>query len=138
MSPIFSASTPRAERRQPRAVMDHTLEMKLGCLTPQIISFTGSRPATDERTCIAPRLWLGETLHGQGKTALAAADADVLKAHRAHAVSVEQVLGVNHDRPREGALDAIEVQGAEFRPAGANHESVGTFRCVIRRLAVAD
>jgi Bleomycin resistance protein-like N-terminal len=44
------------------------------------------------------------------KCCLRATNAQILKAQRLHARTIEQVLGINHDRPADDALDAVEIQ----------------------------
>jgi hypothetical protein len=51
---------------------------------------------------------------------LAAAHADVLESHGAKAHRVQQIFGIDDDRLLEQVLDAVEVEGAELGPAGAD------------------
>jgi hypothetical protein len=60
---------------------------------------------------------------------LAAPDANVFESQRAQASGIEQILGIDNDRPLEQVLDAVEIQGAKFRPARAHHQGIGTFGC---------
>ena len=72
-----------------------------------------------------------------GSLVLRAAHAQVLKAQRLHARTIEQVLGVNNHRVADDAADAIKIERPEFRPAGAEHQSVRAFSHGIRLIAVA-
>src|SRR3954470_9659319 len=58
---------------------------------------------------------------------LSPAHAHVLEAHGAHTAGVEDVLWVYDHRVAHGPLDAGEVEGAEFRPASADDNSVTAF-----------
>ncbi len=55
---------------------------------------------------------------------LAAADADVLESQGAQASRIQQILGVYYERIFQEVLDAIEIEGAELWPAGADDQRV--------------
>src|SRR5579871_293953 len=69
---------------------------------------------------------------------LDAADAHVFESEGAQAGGVEEVLGVNDDRPFEQVLDAIEVESAELRPACSYDQGIGAFGGGVRRITVAN
>src|SRR5215470_6164405 len=52
--------------------------------------------------------------------------------------AVEKVFGIDYQWAPEDAFDAVEVEGAEFRPAGTEDESVGAFGNGISRITVAN
>src|SRR5258708_30720588 len=74
---------------------------------------------------------------GRGWTALSSANSEIFKSQRSHAGSVEQVLGVHDHGTLDDALDAVKVQGAELRPAGAEDQRVRALGHGICRIAIA-
>ncbi len=67
---------------------------------------------------------------------LSASHPNVFKSHGAQACRVQQVLRVYDDRSLQQMLDAVEIKGAEFRPARADHQCIHTLRRRVSRLAI--
>src|SRR5579862_3947270 len=65
-------------------------------------------------------------------------DADVFEAQGAQAAGIQKILGIDDHRLLQQMLDAVEVKGAEFRPAGTNDQSVGSLRDSVGGIAVAN
>src|SRR5208283_425883 len=53
--------------------------------------------------------------------------ANVFKPHGAQPGRIQQVFRVHDDGLLEQLLDAVKVESAEFRPAGADDESIHPF-----------
>jgi len=50
--------------------------------------------------------------------------ANILESQRAQAGGIEQVLGIYNEWFFEQLLDTVEIESAEFGPAGANDQGV--------------
>ena len=75
-----------------------------------------------------PTYWIrGSAIRGlktEVRGPISASHAYVLESQRSQARRVEQVLGIDDDGLLQQVLDAVEVEGTEFRPAGADDQSV--------------
>src|SRR5258707_15190734 len=85
----------------------------------------------------SPRRLAGAFRVVRGLTALRSANSKIFKSQRSHACAVQQVLGVHDYGTLDDPLDAVKVQSAELRPAGAEDYRVRTLGHVIRRITVA-
>src|SRR5215831_15218081 len=69
---------------------------------------------------------------------LSSAHSQIFEAQGLHTGAVEEVFGVDDQGASDDALDAVEVEGAELGPAGAENQHVGAFGDGIGRIAIAD
>ena len=59
-----------------------------------------------------------------------------MESHGAQARRVEQVLGVDDDRPFHEVADPGEIERPEFRPTGGDDQSIHAFGDAVGRFAV--